>query len=146
MCLHYVSIDRIFYQSRFVSEYARKKKLKSRSPWVTEFFLVRYRRTYIRKNDKLVPQSIISPLGTGNIISSHLRMWKYLSSPIFQIIAHNLLCLIFCISSLLPYLVALLLYFIVIALPTIAIEAKLIGVTLFFAIDFKIEIERQQRH
>ena len=50
--LHNVSIHKNVYQTRFINEYARKKKAKnhgiteSRSPRVTEF-LVRYRRTFV---------------------------------------------------------------------------------------------------
>ena len=57
LCLHNVSIHRNFDQNWFINEYARKKKLKSRSHGITESwndgitesrsFLVRYRRTYV---------------------------------------------------------------------------------------------------
>ena len=39
--------------------------------------------TYLGKNDDPVPQSIIFPLGSGNIISSEKKMWKY---PILNIL------------------------------------------------------------
>ena len=42
-----VSIQRKFYQNRFITECARKKKLKSRSP---EVFLVIFRRTCVLNN------------------------------------------------------------------------------------------------
>ena len=51
--LHYVKIHRNFYQDWFINEYARKKKAKIsefQSHGVAEFFLVRYRRTYVLIN------------------------------------------------------------------------------------------------
>ena len=36
-----------FHQNGLINEYARKKKLKFRCLEVPDFFLVRYRRTYV---------------------------------------------------------------------------------------------------
>ena len=50
LCLHNVSMHRHFYQNQFITNMLERKKLKSRSHGVPEFFLVRYRRTKVLKN------------------------------------------------------------------------------------------------
>ena len=54
MCFLNVSIHRNFHQNHFINVCARKKKLKSHSSRVSQFFFVVCRRTYARNNLLLI--------------------------------------------------------------------------------------------
>ena len=102
MRLHIVSIHKFFYYNRFINECVRKNKAKIsefRSPGVTESrnhgftgsrsFLVRYRRTYVLKNQVFttLPHSLThshlpSPLKPQLFTSlKNLHISTYMISP-----------------------------------------------------------------
>ena len=69
--LHNVIIHRNFYQNRFIKECSRRKKAKIpmfHSLPVSEFFFLRYRRTYVLNNVLIMLQQLFNILGGTNNI------------------------------------------------------------------------------